>query len=185
MGTMESRGVDVISFIQQQHRDVRDLFDAVLAMSGEGRRKAFFALRRTLAVHETAEEEIIHPLVRRTLSDGDRIVAARLEEERAAKETLALLETLHPDGIEFEARFPDFRAAVLVHAEAEEEEELSRLAAALDASQLARLGRVVELAERIAPTRPHPGIESATANLVVGPFVAIVDRARDALEKKA
>lgn len=39
---------------------------------------------------------------------------------------------------------------------------------------------VHEAADAIAPTHPHESApESATGNLLVGPFVAIVDRARD------
>lgn len=34
-----------------------------------------------------------------------------------------------------------------------------------------------KLAESTAPTRPHPGVESATANLLAGPFAAMLDRA--------
>ncbi|WP_239071904.1 hypothetical protein [Amycolatopsis sp. SID8362] len=34
-------------------------------------------------------------------------------------------------------------------------------------------------AEAVGPTRPHPGVESATANLLLGPPAAIMDRARD------
>jgi hypothetical protein len=45
--------------------------------------------------------------------------------------------------------------------------------------------RAVELAEAAAPTRPHPGVESAKANLLAGPFAAMLDRARDVLSGKA
>ncbi|AKU94979.1 hypothetical protein AKJ09_01643 [Labilithrix luteola] len=41
-----------------------------------------------------------------------------------------------------------------------------------------------ELAENVAPTRPHAGIESAAANLIAGPFASMMDRARDALAAK-
>jgi hypothetical protein len=37
----------------------------------------------------------------------------------------------------------------------------------------------VKAAEAVAPTRPHPGVESAKANLAVGPVVAAFDRIRD------
>src|SRR2546421_149069 len=36
------------------------------------------------------------------------------------------------------------------------------------------------IAERVAPTHPHPhGPETALGNLMVGPFVAMVDKVRD------
>ena len=43
----------------------------------------------------------------------------------------------------------------------------------------AALAAAVRAAEALAPTRPHPGTESATANLALGPPLAVVDRARD------
>ncbi|MGX1274262.1 hypothetical protein RKD18_007456 [Streptomyces phaeoluteigriseus] len=33
----------------------------------------------------------------------------------------------------------------------------------------------------MAPTRPHPGVESATANVALGPVAALMDRTRDAV----
>jgi hypothetical protein len=41
----------------------------------------------------------------------------------------------------------------------------------------------VKLAESIAPTRPHPGIELAGEHLLAGPFAAMLDRARDVITK--
>ncbi|WP_207944792.1 hypothetical protein [Actinomadura rubrisoli] len=35
----------------------------------------------------------------------------------------------------------------------------------------------------VAPTHPHQGTESPMKNLAVGPFAAVVDRARDAIGK--
>jgi hypothetical protein len=40
----------------------------------------------------------------------------------------------------------------------------------------------VRAAEAIAPTRPHPGVESPMKNLAVGPFASLLDRARDAIQ---
>jgi hypothetical protein len=39
----------------------------------------------------------------------------------------------------------------------------------------------VQLAEAIAPTRPHPRVESAKLNFALGPFASLLDRARDAI----
>lgn len=71
--------------------------------------------------------------------------------------------------------------AVLEHARNEEELEFTALEAAVGEDELAKLADAVAVAERIAPTRPHPGVESAAANFAAGPFASILDRARDAL----
>src|SRR3954470_10888559 len=81
MGTMMASGTDVVSFLKEQHQQVKSLFETVLAAQGEERAKAFYSLRRMLAVHETAEEEIVHPAARRAFADGEAVVQARLNEE--------------------------------------------------------------------------------------------------------
>jgi hypothetical protein len=54
----------------------------------------------------------------------------------------------------------------------------------LDDSQLERMRKAAQLAEAMAPTRPHAGAESAAANMLVGPFAAMVDRTRDLISGK-
>jgi hemerythrin superfamily protein len=177
-------GRDVVAFLISQHEQIKDLFQQVSTNSGEAREEAFIALRRLLAVHETAEEEIVHPRARVLLADGDDVVGARLQEENEAKQKLAALESLQIDSGEFEKLFQELQADVLNHAAAEESEEFGRLADELGDDQLEQMRRAVELAEAMAPTRPHPGVESAKANLLAGPFAAMLDRARDVLTGK-
>jgi hypothetical protein len=178
-------GQDVVAFLIQQHQQIKDLFAQVSETAGDERREAFTVLRRSLAVHETAEEEIVHPRARQVLDDGDDVVDARLQEENEAKQTLAELEKLDVDSAQFETLFRELQADVLLHAAAEEEQEFVELAAQLDGEQLDRMRNAVQLAESMAPTRPHPGVESAKANMLAGPFAAMLDRARDLLSGKS
>ncbi|HEY2831394.1 MAG TPA: hemerythrin domain-containing protein [Sporichthyaceae bacterium] len=181
MGTSQ----DVVAFLKEQHEQIKAMFQQVADTAGEDREKAFLQLRRLLAVHETAEEEIVHPLAREALAErGPAVVAERLEEERRAKEVLRDLEDLGVDTAEFGALFDELRGAVLAHAEAEEQQEFAALARELDDAELQRTRRAVEFAEKTAPTRPHPGVESAVGNMVVGPFAMMLDRARDAISGK-
>jgi hemerythrin superfamily protein len=174
---------DVVDYLTTQHDLIKAMFDEVLPVTGEEREKAFHALRRMLAVHETAEEEIVHPRARQALDGGEDVVKARLREEHEAKQDLTELEKLDVDSPLFATKFTQLREDVLAHAEHEEKEEFGRLRLELDAAELRRMANVVELAELLAPTRPHPGVESAKANLIVGPFVAMLDRARDAINR--
>lgn len=175
---------DVIGFILGQHQQIKGLLQSVLATHGEARTRAFFEARRLMAVHETAEEEIVHPAARRVLQGGDAIIQARLAEEKKAKEVLAELEKMDPESPLFESKFAALQSAVLAHAESEQREELSALAIHLEPEQLARMAKAAEIAESFAPTRPHPGVESQAANLFAGPFAAMIDRTRDALSSR-
>ena len=180
---MIGNGTDVVSFLKSQHEQVKLMFAQVLRAKGEQRTKAFNELRRTLAVHETAEEEIVHPAARRAIPDGDKIVEARLQEENKAKVALSELEKLDVDSDEFESKFKTLQTDVIAHAESEEHEEFAKLSSKIDEDRLQQMRKAAELAEKVAPTRPHPGVESATANLLAGPFASMLDRARDAIAK--
>ena len=89
--------VDVVDLLIAQHSLICDLFEEVKTTRGEAQEEAFHRLRRMLAVHETAEEEVVHPVARRELAGGnDGLVDGRLAEENEAKKMLGELEGLRP-----------------------------------------------------------------------------------------
>jgi hypothetical protein len=173
---------DVVAFLIGQHNLIKDMFEDVLHASGaEARTKAFVDLRQLLAVHETAEEMVVHPRARREVDNGEEIVDSLLNEEHVAKEKLSQLEDMDIESKEFIDALTEFRDAVIAHAEHEEIEEFNHLQRDLDADDLKRMASAVQAAEAIAPTRPHAGVESAKLNFAVGPFASMLDRARDAI----
>jgi hypothetical protein len=172
---------DVVELLVHQHTRIRDLMMAVMATTGEPRKVAFRELVHLLSVHEAAEEEVVHPVARHRLSDGESIVDDRLQEERNAKEMLEQLDGVDPDDAEFLPLFLRMRAAVITHAVAEQRYEFSYLRQKVPAAELAGMRVLVQVAEKVAPTHPHAGAESATANVVLGTPAAIVDRVKDAI----
>ena len=174
---------EVVAFLKAQHNLIEDMFDQVLLASDpQAREKPFVQLRQLLAVHETAEEMVVHPRVRREEDAIDSIVDARLEEEHEAKELLSKIEKIDITSQQFSDELTKLRDAVLDHAYHEETYEFPKLQQELDADELKRLGTAVRAAEAIAPTRPHAGVESAKLNFAVGPFASMIDRARDLIE---
>jgi len=169
---------DVITLLQRQHQEIRELFAELDTATGDQRRDTFRSLVRLLAVHETAEEEVVHPAAR-SADGGDAIVDARIGEEHRAKELLSTLDSMGPEAEGFDTLLLQLRDDVLAHAEHEEREEFPRLRTACSPEQLRGMALAVRAAEAVAPTRPHPGVESAKANLLLGPPTAIMDRARD------
>ncbi|MFD0902062.1 hemerythrin domain-containing protein [Actinomadura sediminis] len=170
---------DIVDLLRAQHGQIRDLFDKVEHTTGKERTEAFQALVRLLAVHETAEEEIVHPAARKALPGGDGIVEDRLREEREAKEVLAELDGMDTSAPDFLEKLDRLRVEVLTHARAEERYEFERLGDAFTDAQRKGFAAAVKAAEAAAPTHPHPGTESATKNMLAGPVAAIGDRVRD------
>lgn len=176
---------DVIGLLGRQHKQISGLFAKVeMSTSQQRRRVAFEQLVRLLATHETVEEEIVHPALRH-VDGGEGVAGARLREERAAKELLAELDATGPDADGFAARLRELHHLVLEHAANEEREEFPLLRSALPAARLAAMAESARAAAAAAPTHPHPGVESAGANVLGGPFLAVADRVRDAIRKAA
>jgi hemerythrin superfamily protein len=175
---------EVVAFLKAQHNLIEDMFDQVLhASDPHAREKPFVQLRQLLAVHETAEEMVVHPRVRREVDGSDSIVDARLEEEHEAKELLSRIEKIDITSQQFIDELTKLRDAVLDHAYHEEKFEFPKLERQLDADELKRLTSAVRAAEAIAPTRPHAGVESPLLNFAVGPFASMLDRARDLIQQ--
>lgn len=176
-------GPDAVEVVLGQHEHVRVLFSRLVATGAQDRQETFDDLLRLLAVHETAEEEVIYPALRR-IAGGEEIAKARTDEEDAVKRALSDLERLGVDGENFDCRLLEFRDMVLSHAESEEQEALPLLRAHLEPQRLRQMATGFLTAEAMAPTHPHRHApESATGNLITGPFLAMVDRVRDALHR--
>ncbi|WP_030667732.1 hemerythrin domain-containing protein [Streptomyces sp. NRRL B-1347] len=174
---------DVVELLTAQHTAIRELLDKVATTKGEERKECFQDAVRLLAVHETAEEEVVHPFARRNIDGGELVVADRLKEEEGAKEALARLDDMDPDSPEFLDLFAALRQDVLAHAEAEERYEFAHFHRVTDRKKLETLARAVRAAEAVAPTRPHPGTDTALKNVATAPVATVVDRTRDAIRK--
>jgi hemerythrin superfamily protein len=173
---------DAVALLIRQHDEIRSLSREVETGRGQRRAEAFERLRRLLAVHETAEEQIVHPFARHSGPRGDEIVDARLEEEKRGKQMLRALERMGTSDPSFPPMFARFRAAVLEHAEHEEREEFPELRKRGHA-ELRGMAAAIKAAEAMAPTHPHPGVESATSNMLFGAFVSVADRMRDLVRR--
>src|SRR5690242_16586696 len=136
-GGDKAKDTDVVALLMRQHGDIRNLFDEVEQSKGKERRTAFHRLVRLLAVHETAEEEVVHPFVRRMVPGGEQVVEDRLAEEKAAKETLATLDRMDTDDPKFMPQLMKLRKDVQEHARAEERYEFIHIRRHTDAINLA------------------------------------------------
>lgn len=171
---------DVVAILLEQHEQIKSLFQQVATAQGPQKRERFEELVRLLAVHESAEEIVVHPTARTKIDDGEQIVGRRLKEEDEAKHELAELYEMGVDHPDFNDRLGTLAQAVIRHAEHEEAEEFPRLRQSVSEEQRERMAGALQAAEKMAPTRPHPNTgESVAANLLVGPPLAVFDRVRD------
>jgi hemerythrin superfamily protein len=178
--TSTNESQTTVAVIAEQHVELRRLMDSVAAGTADQASQSFDQLVRLMAVHETAEEMVVYPAIRKMGEQGRRIADARSVEEDVAKRVLAKLEGMDRTSSEFQLAFLEFRADVEGHAASEEAEVFPLLAKVRDDEPTMR--KVFMLVEQLAPTHAHRlAPESALGNLLVGPFVSIVDRTRDAI----
>jgi hemerythrin superfamily protein len=170
---------DVMEVIAAQHAEIRRLFEAAI----DDLSTSFDALVRLLAVHETAEEMVVYPTLRNMGGDAREVIDARKKEEDAAKKALAEMEGLEHSSELFGQMLHAFRVDVEEHA-MNEETQVFPLLSQIDSQTRARMAQAFLLAEKMAPTHAHRmAPESGVGNLLVGPFVAMVDRVRDAIRR--
>jgi hemerythrin superfamily protein len=173
---------DIVDSLLAHHQQIKVLFTQVEAAVGEHKQQLFQELVALLAVHESVEETLIHPLAERILSDADAVVPPRLAEEQAAKQALSHLYDLGVEHPQFNGELIALRDAVAAHAEAEELLEFERLRELVDPAELSRLRSAMTVAATLAPTRPHPDVPAnPAASVLLGTPLAVFDRVRDAL----
>lgn len=157
---------DVIAVIRPQHEHVKTLLEAVRQQSGQRRAAAFHTLRLTLALHETAEQQAIHPLALRQLGAHDRAANDRVAEEQTAGQTIGSLELVDVDSDQFNATFGHLAASVTEHAAAEEADEWPALRQITDPPVIKAMVEQMRAVTRLAGDPSAPGIRATFAEMV-------------------
>jgi hypothetical protein len=106
------------------------------------------------------------------------VAAARRAKEKKAKQLLASLQKAGPHASGYLPALRTLRRAVLAHAAREEGDELPALRI-LSGSRRRLLDLEVRLAQAVAPTRPHPRLNSELENKLALPVPGPADRLRD------
>jgi hemerythrin superfamily protein len=171
---------DVVDLLLRQHGALRRLCEEVASAAPGDKDEPFRSLVRLMAVHEAVEEEIVHPYVKRRVG-ASAGVDTLLDEEREVKQMLVALDALGPSDAGFDALFDRFRTTLLAHASKEEKGEFAGLREKTGSTERAAMAAAVRVASTLAPTHPHPGLESQARSVLVGTPLAMIDRARDML----
>jgi hypothetical protein len=132
--------------------------------------------------HEAIEEQIFWPAVRKLVDDGDALAKRAVAQEQEGKKLLQRLVDGKPGEADYHAALDEFISAGREHITFEQDVVWPALAAAAGRDELARLGKELETAKKMAPTRPHPDTPpNPVIQKTVGAAAAVVDHARDAV----
>ena len=178
---------DVVDILTADHREMIELLEEIEQTADpEDRRSLADAVIAEVVRHSIAEELFVYPVYEREVPNGKDEVEHDKEEHQELEEVMKELEGLDAASAEFIATVKRFKELLDHHADDEEADQFPKLREHVSAEDLVDLGRKVEAAKKIAPTRPHPGSpHSELFHMTIGPGVGMVDRLRDALSGRA
>ena len=185
LGPMTTEQRDVIEILEQDHREVEEMFAELESLRGassdadqERRKTLTEQVTIELVRHSVAEEVIVYPRVSQKVS-AEEVEHAR-KEHAAAEETLARLEKLDADDPSFDDELATLMKEIRHHIEDEEGQMFAHMRQVIDQEELRTLGARVEAFKKVAPTRPHPNVPNqAITRLAAGPAASLFDRMRD------
>jgi hemerythrin superfamily protein len=177
---------DIVDALLADHEQAKKLLARMDNASPSQKKDLFWEITNDLVRHEVAEEEIVYPVARQVVPNGDRLAGARIREQSEAEHLLAEMEKVGTEDEKFDAMFQKLHAAVLEHAEKEQTLIFEPMRQRLDAEKRKNMAGLYEKAKSVAPTHPHPNApDTPPGNIIVGPVAALVDGARDAIHKLA
>jgi hemerythrin superfamily protein len=175
---------DAIQLLTADHAEVETMFVQLEAWPESGSRDELVAaVVRELSIHAAIEEQILYPAMRKALPDGETLVQEAIDEHQEVKETLAAIEKAEGPG-ELNPLLQELIADVRHHVDEEETELFPKLRASIGTAELQAMGTKLAAAKKAAPTHPHPNAPNTPpGNIVAGAAAAVIDKARDALNR--
>jgi hemerythrin-like domain-containing protein len=135
-----------------------------------------------LVRHSEAEEQAVYPLARKHIDNGDQIIEHEIDEHSQAERIMKELDGMDPGDPQFGVLMQQLMTSIKEHIGEEENEMFPKFRAAVDQSELDKLGETVKALKKILPTHPHPmAPDHPPFNALLAPGAALVDRARDLL----
>lgn len=180
---IEGQGQDVLDLLMSEHRAAESLLDQIAQTEQQpNARDIADQVISMLVKHSVAEEMYVYPVLEQYLDDGKESVEHDKGEHQELEELLKTLEGLETEDPQFPQTVARIREVLADHISDEEGEQFPRLREVVPGEKLVELRGKVEMAERVAPTRPHPEApHSEMFHKIAGPGVGMVDRLRDAL----
>jgi hemerythrin superfamily protein len=177
--------MDAITLLERDHNQVEALFKEFEGSSEKAeqeRGEIVSAVIDALVRHAAAEEQFLYPAIRERSPEHEDAALEALEEHHVVKWLLFELSKMGPNEERFDAKMSVLIDNVRHHVEEEREQLFPVLRKAFERQELEDLGALIEEAERVGPTRPHPRApDTPPGNLIAGAVAAVFDRGRGLL----
>jgi hemerythrin superfamily protein len=137
--------MDAIEMLEEQHRDVEDLFEELEIAGAADKQDLFDELADQLAVHALIEEMHFYPEVRARRTED--ILLESLEEHLIIKRLLSELLRLDPRNEVFDAKLAVLKEQVEHHVTEEEDVLFPKVRKVLDRKELVALAEVMSVSQ--------------------------------------
>lgn len=153
--------MDAISLLEDQHRQVDDLFSRIEKAEGTEKKALVEEVADMLAIHATIEEKMFYPAAEAAQTDD--ILLESVEEHLGVKRLIADLIGMSPTDRNFEAKCSVLKEQVQHHVREERSELFPKVRKLLDAEQLEALGQeMLAKTESLLGTRPRMNVPHET-----------------------
>jgi len=173
--------MNAVTLLKSDHRKLEALFDRYRSAS-TGKSGIVLEITRQLSMHMDAEERELYPVLRTSISDGERLVNDAVMEHKEARGLLAELERADTGSFDMDAKVATLRRAVDHHVRDEEEEIFPKAEESLGKNRLDGLGARIAKAKKSAPKRaPSSAARNSPGASVGGIISAATDRMKNLL----
>ncbi|GAA1139685.1 hemerythrin domain-containing protein [Nesterenkonia lutea] len=174
---------DVVDVLTEDHNDMLRLLRQIEGTpDAEKRRDLADTLIAEVMRHSVAEEMIVYPTIEEHVPNGKDEVEHDKKEHDELVDLMKRMEDVEASDPVFMELVGQLEKLLDHHASDEEDDQFPKLRTHVPRDALIKMGKKVENAKKIAPTRPHPNApHSELFHKSVGPGVGMVDRLRDKL----
>ncbi|NKX56385.1 hemerythrin domain-containing protein [Arthrobacter mobilis] len=176
-------GTDVIDILTSDHREMLELLGQIEGTPDHDRRRELAdTVIAEVMRHAVAEEMYVYPAIKDHVPNGAEEVEHDKKEHQEIVEVMKRMEDVDAGEPTFLELVRQLEGQLRHHVNDEETEQFPKLRAHIPGDKLVDLGKKVETAKKLAPTRPHPHApHSELFHKTVGPGVGMVDRLLDKL----
>jgi hemerythrin-like domain-containing protein len=189
---VKGNDMDALTFLREDHKSVLGMLEVLDgAPMGSGAHSSGLETMVTNLIiaesqHEAIEEEFFWPAVRKALDNGDDLADEAIAQEEAGKKLLQRLNDGKPGDADYHDALQEFVKVGRQHIQYEQDVVWPLFEAVVDRDEREKIGEKLEVAKKIAPTRPHPETPSNSfIQKTMGTGAAMVDHVRDMASGRA
>jgi hemerythrin superfamily protein len=155
--------MDAIDMLEEQHRDVEDLFEEFEEAKGAQKREVFEEIADQLVIHAAIEEKHFYPAVKARQTED--LLRESLEEHLAAKRVIADLLDMDVKDEQFDAKVDVLKEMIQHHVTEEESELFPKVRKLLNKEELEALAQEMTATQEtlLEEDEPRQAVRGETA----------------------